>query len=459
MKYIGIDLGSSYMKAVLIDAAARKTFGQMNRETPPREAFGNHHIYEISMDKIVNIVRSLIDGYTDRYEDIEGIIISAQMHGFVYSVPGRQDYYVSWQDMRCLGKMPGSQHTYLDYMCSLIPEGDMRCSGVYFKPSLGICNLYTMLQEDSSMPQNGTLYTLGSYLIHALAGRNITHISSAAPLGYVDVKNRTVNKKLLRELGLDKIKLPELAADDCEICGFHESNGCKLKVYPDYGDMQVAALGSGMKENDIVVNTATASQVIRYSSEFIPGNYEIRPFFNGAYLYTISNMPGGRNLGVLVNFIKEIAEEFSGVELHADKIWENIHSRKLHADKELVVSPNFYKNPHFTHGGRIDGITQENFHMDTVFASALDNMAQTYWDYIQQLGMEPDEIGQIICAGGVNWKTPELCEAIGRVSGKPWKLSPIPDEAMEGLLKLALACRKRQGADACRKERRTWMIV
>lgn len=71
-------------------------------------------------------------------------------------------------------------------------------------------------------------------------------------------------------------------------------------------------------------------------------------------------------------------------------------------------------------------------------------MAQTYWHYIQKLGMRSCDIKQIICAGGVNWKTPELCEAIGRVSGKPWRLSPIPDEAIEGILRLALECQEKQ---------------
>ncbi|MCC2817056.1 hypothetical protein LK537_07090 [Lachnoclostridium pacaense] len=444
MNYIGIDLGSSYIKAVLVDAVAHKVVEQAYRDTPPKEMRKNHHTFEISMDKIVDIVFSLINEYTNRYKDIEGIILSAQMHGFVYSLPNQQDYYVSWQDMRCLDLRPGSQQTYLDYMCALIPEEDMICNGVYFKPSLGICNLYARLCEDKDIPRNGTLYTLGSYLIHVMSGRNITHISSAAPIGYLDVKHHSVNEVLLQRLGLDEMGLPELASDDYEICGFYESNGCKLKVYPDYGDMQVAVLGSGIKENDIVVNTATASQVIRYSPEFISGDYEIRPFFKGAYLYTISNMPGGRNLGVLVDFIKEIAKEFSGINLDTQKIWENIHSKKLHVDKELVVSPNFYKNPHFGNGGRIEGITQDNFHIDTVFASALDNMAQTYWHYIQKLGMRSCDIKQIICAGGVNWKTPELCEAIGRVSGKPWRLSPIPDEAIEGILRLALECQEKQ---------------
>lgn len=73
MNYIGIDLGSSYIKAVLVDAVAHKVVEQAYRDTPPKEMRKNHHTFEISMDKIVDIVFSIINEYTNRYKDIEGL--------------------------------------------------------------------------------------------------------------------------------------------------------------------------------------------------------------------------------------------------------------------------------------------------------------------------------------------------------------------------------------------------
>ena len=67
-------------------------------------------------------------------------------------------------------------------------------------------------------------------------------------------------------------------------------------------------------------------------------------------------------------------------------------------------------------------------------------MAHTYWKFIQKLGEEEKNIKRIICAGGVNWRTPELCKSIGNVSGKPWVLSPVKNEAVLGLLRIALIC-------------------
>ena len=84
------------------------------------------------------------------------------MHGFVYRTGQTPEpVYVSWQDMRCLHqKSPGL--TYLGYLQELFSKEDMEDCGVCIKPSLGLCNLYTMLEENPGLDRNGTLYTLGS---------------------------------------------------------------------------------------------------------------------------------------------------------------------------------------------------------------------------------------------------------------------------------------------------------
>ena len=124
------------------------------------------------------------------------MIISTQMHGFVYSVPEKEDNYISWQDMRCMNKMPGKEKTYLQWMEEKITPKDMEDHGVYLKPSLGICNLYTLL-ENKELRRDGKLYTLGSYVIYALTGENVCHISNAAPLGLADVAHHCWNTKII----------------------------------------------------------------------------------------------------------------------------------------------------------------------------------------------------------------------------------------------------------------------
>ena len=47
---------------------------------------------------------------------------------------------------------------------------------------------------------------------------------------------------------------------------------------------------------------------------------------------------------------------------------------------------------------------------------------------------------QVVCSGGVSWKRPELVAMIGTVMGKPCRRSPLDDEALAGLYRMALLC-------------------
>lgn len=451
MKYIGVDLGSSFIKVVLMDLDQGKIVDQDKMATPEKESYENPNYFEIPAKKIVEIVKQLVDHYTKEYPDVEGLIISTQMHGFVYAIPEKENMYISWQDMRCMNRMPGMKKTYLQWMEEQITPEEMENHGVYLKPSLGICNLYTLLEENKELRRDGELYTLGSYVIYSLTGNNICHISNAAPLGLADVAHYCWNKEILNRFHLGHVKLPKLAENDYEVCGRYESNGHYLKVHPDYGDMQIAITGSGIRAGDVVVNVATGAQVIRYDTKFKPGEYEIRPYLEGSYLYTISNMPSGRNLDVLIRFIKETINTITNGNISAQDVWKSVHKAKLIPDEDLRVETSFYRNPFFPDGGSIKGITHANLHLETIFYSAFRDMSETYWRFIQKLGADEKEIERLVCAGGVNWKTPEIRQMLSKISGKESCLSPMADEALAGMYQLSLLCSGKCGnLEECR---------
>ena len=455
MKWIGFDIGSTSLKSVLFDPETETVLDEKNTPTPERIAGLPSENFEIPAAAIADRVLDVIDGYTASAQGIEAVLIASQMHGFVYRVPGREDRYISWQDMRCLRRM-ASGETYLARMERLIPPETMENHGVYLKPSLGLCNLYVMFQEDPGLPKDGELFTLGSYITGRLLQRrysrpendgkqseqyrNITHATSAAPVGIVNVRDSVIDRTLPEILGFDSIRLPSLAPEDT-VLGTILSNGQTLRLYPDVGDMQIAVLGSRPESGDGIVNAATAAQVICPAEAFLPGAYEVRPYFGGKYVNVISNMPGGRNLAVLTAFFKEVAETLSGHPVPEERVWTEMHRISDTAGRALRADVNFYENPYFPAGGSISGIDQYNLHMNTVFRAAVDNMAETCWKYMCRLGQRPENIRRIICAGGVSWKTPELLEALRKVSGKECVLSEREDEAAAGLMHLAAQIR------------------
>ena len=454
MKYIGIDLGSSFIKAVLFDLQTGRVLESKRSHSPGRLSDPNPLVFEIPADQMLSIVKEQIDDYTRRYDGVEGIILSTQMHGFVYSAKGMEDMYVSWQDMRCMDDMPGEGCSFLEHLEQVIPLSRMEDHGVYLKPSLGFCNLYALLKEKPEVAPDGEMFTLGSYVIYRLTGNNICHKSNAAPLGLLDVRNERWDTELMAEIGLGSVRLPRRAESDYEVCGLYRSNGQELKVHPDYGDMQISILGSDIGKGDVVCNVATGAQVIRYGSEFTPGGYEIRPFFDNSYLYTISNMPAGRNVDVLIRFLKEAAEQITGETVEESRIWDVVHESLDEHTQELRVQSSFYKNPYFPDGGAITGITHTNLHIGNLFRATFRDMAETYWHFIKQLGAPEEEITRIICAGGACWKNPQLREEIAKATLRTTVTSPIPDEALAGMYHVALVCSgKASSLEACRDER------
>lgn len=438
MKYIAIDIGSSFVKAAVVDVDAQTVVAMNKTPTPEKLPDPNPRHFENDASVFVELVEKLTRDYAKRFRDVAGILLATQMHGFVYAVPGRKDVYTSWQDMRCLDAGPDGRST-LERMEQLIPPEEMRTAGVYLKPSLALCNLCAMLDAQPDLPRTGTLHTLGSYIIKRLAGRNICHLSNAAPMGMADVAGRKWNRPLLARLGLDGIVLPELAENDFQVCGAVVSDGRELPIHPDWGDQQVAVLGCLAGPRDAVINIATGAQVVVPAGEFVPGPYETRPYFENGCFRTISNMPAGRGLDVIVNLLRQAAAKACRRDVDAADIWDAVMDGFTLEPDGLSVDMGIYPVSGKLGGGSIRGIRPDNFSLSALFSAAYLDMAATYWKHIQI--MRPaEEIDRLVCAGGVSWKSPFLLEAIAGTSGKTCVRSPVADEAVAGMFRAALVC-------------------
>lgn len=443
MKYIGIDIGSSFIKSAVMDLEAAAILDRRKLPSPPRLPHLDANVFEVAAGQYVKLVRELIDGYTAVFPGIGGVVFSTQMHGFVYRTPDREDRYVSWQDMRCLNLRDDGRESHMAYLERMFPAPRRRRSGVPVKPSLGMCNLYAMLSGDARISREGELFTIGSYVIHDLTGNNFCHITNAAPLGLVDVPGHCWDRGMMADLGFEAMRFPEIVESDATPCGVYVSNGQALRVFPDYGDQQTAILGSGAGPEDAVINIGTSSQVSVTVDDFEPGDYEVRPYFGRRYINTISNMPGGRVLDVLIRFLGDAARELTGISVADARIWEVVHAGAAEDSRGIAVDTSFYARPGYLNGGAISGIRPENLSIQTLFAAAYRDMARMYRENIQTLRKD---VREYVCAGGVSWKTPELLNAIERQSGKKCRLSAISDESLSGLYQMALLCEGREAS-------------
>lgn len=437
MNYIGIDIGSTFLKVVILSTESRSPLYYSSFPACPRQENPNPNIFEFSAVKLLEKIKEIIEQAALTYP-IEGILLSTQMHGFVYKVPNREDMYISWQDNRCLDTLPGSSISALDQLKKIISPEELTSNGILLKPSLGLCNLYALLNGKNPPSNDGELFTLGSYIIHGLGGNNICHLTNAGPLGIADVKNHCWNRQIIEKAGLQNITLPQIAKTDFEVCGYCNAGNQLIKLYPDYGDQQVCILGSMAQHGDVVINIATASQISYNTSEFNPGKYEIRPYFENTYINTISNMPGGRNLAVIVNFLKDTAKKLCGVELSTSEVWSALQNNYI-PQEGLSVDTLFYPTGEKIDGGSISSIKPDNFTVNSLFTAAYENMACEYISHIPLI-MGSEKPLRLMFSGGVSWKNDTLLQTVSERANMPYVKSIIPDEAFSGLYRLALAC-------------------
>lgn len=443
MKILGIDIGSSFLKAAVIDLEQALIVEEQKAKAPQKIEYEDANLFEVPAKRYLEYVLDVTDAMAAKYEDLGGVILSTQMHGFIYATPGREDIYISWQDMRCLHKT--ADGTYLDTLAKILPRERMENSGVYLKPALGFANLYTLLDEHPEIPRDGTLYTLGSYLIRHMTGNNCCHATNAGPLGLLNVRDHCWNADILKALDFEAITLPKLAEGDYDCCGYYQTADRSIAVFPDYGDQQVAVVGCLPRKGEGLINIATASQVGMLSDEYAPGRFETRPYFEGTYLRTVSNMPAGRGLDVLINFLRGAVRLLTGTELGIGDVWKKIDEGFRQDPNGLAVDMTFYATTEKPDGGAITGIHQNNFNVYTLISAAFSDMAATYKKNLLTLS-GGEALPSVVCSGGVSWKQPALRAVIADTIGCPCRLSALEDEVLSGMYRLGLCCMKKSAS-------------
>jgi len=370
----------------------------------------NPRIFEFNAEEIFARIDEIISDYCRNNAGIEGLLFSTQMHGCVYPDAARDMYvYLSWQDARCFDIIPGTSDSPLGRLERLLSPEELVPAGVPVKPALAFANLYAMSCIDprwNDLYSRMEIFTLGSYMTWRLTGRNVTHISNAAPMGMADVRKSEWISSLWEKAGLGGIKRPEIKSD-LKSCGEFKRNGMTIKVYPDVGDQQISLLGCGAKEGDVIVNAATAGQVIRVSGAFVPGDYEVRPFFDGMYLDVISRMPAGRTFDVLIDFISETGRKIFDISLDRREIWKKLRNNcRLGEDSGgLEGDIGFYDLPNRDADGALTHITHYNFTLENVISAFLNNAAELYGMYCKNFfGSRPG--GRLIFCGGLasSWR-------------------------------------------------------
>lgn len=445
--YIGIDIGASFIKGVLFDLEKLKVKSIIKYPTPtPSLSSRNNQRsvrFEINCDLYEKLVRKIISELLHLENDIEGIVLSAQMHGMVLTDSHLKPLtpFIGWQDER-MHEQSSKNKTWLDVLHKKLIGVDITKTGIQFRSGLMGSTLF-WFKENGMLKKNqdAKALFLGDYIAAKLThGALVAHPTNACGSGLFNVEKNCWDKKILNALGIDESFLPKVVSTGKSV-GYFKFKNKNIPVFVSVGDMQMATVGSliGLGKNrEICINIGTGSQLSFISTEFKPGKYDIRSYFDNTYLNTITFIPAGRALNVIIKFVEDIGKRVFNYK--DEDVWEKFTKLVLSKKDSAGLKADIFYFKNSISGqsaGSFSGITEKNLTVDNIFFSALLAMADNYHAAYKRLG-NMKITDKIICAGGLGRKLTPLRLLIQSKFKRRILLAPFEEETLAGLFILSL---------------------
>jgi sugar (pentulose or hexulose) kinase len=434
MSFIGIDLGTSFIKGAVLDLEHR-TLQHVRRIPFPAQLEGMGPLTsEFAPSEILTVVHELIAELVLLAPHCQGIVMCSQMHGMVL-MNGRGEVRsncITWRDQRAMMPHPGGSGSYYDALTKRISPQQASQLGNELDPSRPISYLFWFAEqgrlESDLIPVSLPDFVL-TVLCESAPGVEITN---AAAYGALNLERLDWHYEVIEALGLDRLHWPGLRQTGA-VVGYLSIEGNRVPCYTPVGDYQCALAGALFGAGELSLNIATGSQVSRLTSELFLGEYQTRPFFEGKFLNAFTHPPGGRALNVLVDLLCELPISQG---LNLKDPWESFaRAAEEVGDTDLEVDLNFFFSPRGDRG-RIGNIRQENLTVGHLFRAAFKNMAESFYDCAGRVW--PEKSWQnILFSGGLACKMEILRRIIQRRFQSPYRVAPFEEDALYGLLILA----------------------
>jgi sugar (pentulose or hexulose) kinase len=431
MRYLGLDVGSSTIKGAVLDIASGTVSAIAREPFPPALGGLPSGYFEVQPPAIVAAVARVLHALVAAAPDAKGVLVSGQMGGLM--LVDRQGEpltnYVSWRDQRSLVPHAGGG-SCLEAARRRLTDEQFAELGNELAPgsatSLAFC-----LAEQDQLPAGAIPTTVADFAVAKLCG-GLPAMHATQAIGLLHLPTRQWHVAAFAALGLAGLCWPRLALS-WEPVGQLSMGGHHYPCYPALGDQQCALRGAGLQADELSLNISTGSQVSRRTSRLELGPYQTRPYFDGDYLNTITHLPAGRSLNVLVDLLTELARS-EGIELN--RVWDTIARAASAADGGgLACHPTFFAGP-LGASGSITGITTENLTVGNLVHALLTNMADNYVHCAGRLW--PDQSWQgIRLSGGLAKSLPVLRHLLAERFLQPLCESTAAEETLLGLLELA----------------------
>lgn len=451
MKAIGLDIGTTTVCGVLVDA---KTGELLDAKTLTNDSvIESVHTYERTQDagKILVKCKNILEEYLSEQEDIVSIGVTGQMHGIVYvdenGVAVSPLY--TWQDGRgdlCCPDIQNDIQKKLTVADSEtvenIDNGNKvadnaevaelgngaityaaelsKITGYHMASGFGLTTNYYNTKHGLVPEEAKSFCTIPDYVAMSLAGekRPKMHQTMAASLGLYNMEAGDFDRTAAEKAGMNSELLPEVATTST-ICGAYTAD---MEKYPTYagktipvavafGDNQASFLGSVNQDCKVLLNVGTGGQVSVYSEELIKADgIECRPYLKGSYLMAGSSLCGGYSYNLVKRFFEEIYA-LAGVGCPKDiySIMNRIAGEAAEKEKTLTVDTRFNgsrENPALT--GSITGLTVDTFHPGDLAYGVLRGLCEELYQFYNVLPEKLKDGSHFVGSGNGIRKNPLL---------------------------------------------------
>ncbi len=438
MKAIGIDLGTTSICGVLIDASS----GQLLRSVTKLNtaALQEGRPFERLQDSniIVTIAQEIIAQFCSEESEIGVIGITGQMHGILYI--DKDGTAVSplytWQDES--GSQIGDEGTcYVDALAEK--------TGYALYTGYGNVTYYSHVVKKEVPEAACGICTIGDYLAMRLTNTKVPviHGSNAESLGCYAITEDSFDLAALAEAGMDKTFFPQVE------CGYRLVGRTVLGVGVScaIGDNQGSFLGSVRDmTHSILINVGTGSQISAMAKKSVVKagqRTDIRPCVEDYNLLVGASLCGGRAYAMLEQFLQSVMELSS--RHSAGNLYARMEEAGFLAWKEenhLLVSTKFCgtrQNPNKR--GSITNIGTSNWKAGPVIVGFLEGIANELLEmYTEMEGKTAGKPAILVGSGNGMRKNKLLQKICSDLFRLPIQIPQYDEEAAYGAALYALVC-------------------
>lgn len=368
MRSIGIDIGTTNISTVVLDAQSRTVVKKCTVSNG--SDLQTEHPWERTQDvqEICMKVLSAVDELLDEFEDIASIGLTGQMHGIVYvdEEGSAVSPLYTWQDGR--GNLPEFDGKTL--CTQLLERYNVKTSTGYGL----VTHLYNV--KKGLVPVGAaSICTIADYIGMVLTGRRtpLVHISQAAALGLFDSKVNAFMTDVIADAGIDVTILPRVTTE-FDVLGEYQG----IPVAVSVGDNQASFIGSVEdEENAVLVNVGTGAQISVLSRQHFAGQgIEARPLTRDKFLLVGATICGGSAYAALEQFFRAYAVAAGAPDQPQYGIMQRLLEEQ-NGEERWKVKTTFAgtrENPDET--GAVSGISTANFLPAAFIKGVLNGMAE-----------------------------------------------------------------------------------